>query len=176
MSVTAVPLRPVAKGSVSRLWLGLGLVLLVAVALAWLGTRQFGSTASGLRYQLLQAGVGGRPTMDDVALVGYKGMLPNGTVFDENARAPVALEQMVPGFAEALTLMNKGSRMRVWVPAKLAYGDSPPPGAAIPPGSPLIFDIRLIEYKSRAEIMEAQRQMQMQQMLQQQLQQHGQHP
>ncbi len=173
MSVTAVPLRPVAKGSVPRLWVAIVLVVLAAAALAWLGSRQFGTTASGLRYQRLASGTGPSPTMDDVALVGYRGSLPNGAVFDENERAPVALEQLVPGFSEALTLMNKGSRMRVWVPAKLAYGETPPPGAGIPANSPLVFDIHLIEFKSRAEIMAAQRQLQMQQMMQQQLQQQG---
>lgn len=173
MSVTAVPLRPVAKGSVPRLWIALALVLLAAVALALLGARQFGTTESGLRYQMLAAGSGGSPTRDDVALVAYKGTLPSGVVFDENERAALALEQVVPGFAEALTLMKKGGHMRVVIPAKLAYGDSPQPGSGIPANSPLHFDIRLIDYKSRAEIMEAQRQMQMQQMMQQQLQQQG---
>jgi FKBP-type peptidyl-prolyl cis-trans isomerase FkpA len=173
MSVTAVPLRPVAKGSVSRLWLALVLVVMAGLALAWFGSRQFGTTASGLRYQIIETGTGPRPTGDDFALVAYRGTLPDGTVFDENERAPMALDQMVPGFSEALTLMNKGSRMRAWIPAKLAYGDTPPPGAGIPAGSPLLFDIHLIDFKPRAEVLEAQRQMQMQQMMQQQMQQQG---
>ncbi len=171
MSVTAVPLRPIARGSVRRLWLGVALVGACAATLAWAGARQFGHTESGVRYQVIAAGQGAHPAKDDFALIGYKGTLPDGTVFDENERAPMELASTVPGFAESVTLMRKGGRMRVWIPADKAYGASPPPG--IPANSPLQFDIHLIDFKTRAEIMEAQRQMQMQQMLQQQMQQGG---
>jgi hypothetical protein len=170
-SVTAVPLRPIAKGSVRRLWLGVGLVAACAATLSWAGARQFGGTDSGLRYQMIKQGEGPHPTKDDFALIGYKGSLPDGTVFDQNEQTPMELANTVPGFSEAVTLMRKGGQMRVWIPADKAYGASPPPG--IPANSPLQFDIKLIEFKTRAEIMEAQRQMQMQQMLQQQMHQQG---
>jgi hypothetical protein len=165
-SVTAVPLRPIAKGSVRRLGLGIALVAACAATLAWAGARQFGSTSSGLRYQMIAQGKGAHPTKDDFALVGYKGTLPDGKVFDENPRAPMELATTVPGFSEAVTLMRSGGRMRVWIPADKAYGATPPPG--IPANSPLQFDITLHEFKTRAEIMEVQRQMQMQQMQQMQ--------
>ncbi len=168
MSVTAVPLRPIKHGSVRRFWLAAILVLAVAIVLAWSGGRQFGRTASGLRYAMLNEGTGASPTRDDFALVAYKGMLPNGTVFEENPGAPMELSHMVPGFAEAVTLLKKGGKLRVWIPAKLAYGDSPPPGSNIPANSDLQFEIRLLEFKTRAEVMETQRMMQMQQMMQQQ--------
>ncbi len=168
MSVTAVPLRPIAKGSVRRFWLGIVLVGACAATLSWAGVRQFGSTESGLRYQIIKPGEGPSPTRDDFALIGYKGTLPDGKVFDENPGAPMEIAGTVPGFAEAITLMRKGGRMRVWIPADKAYGASPPPG--IPANSPLQFDIQLHEFKTRAEIMEAQQQQQLQRMLQQQMQ------
>lgn len=171
MSVTAVPLRPIAKGSVRRLWLGIVLIVACAVTLSWAGAKQFGSTPSGLRYQVIKAGEGPSPTKDDFALVGYKGTLPDGKVFDENPGAPMEISGTVPGFAEAITLMRKGGKMRVWIPADQAYGASSPPG--IPANSPLQFDITLHEFKTRAEIMEAQQQQQLQQMLQQQMQGQG---
>ncbi|BAK65505.1 putative peptidyl-prolyl cis-trans isomerase [Sphingobium sp. SYK-6] len=169
MSVTAVPLRPIQRGSVRRFWLAAILVLALAFVLAWAGSQQFGRTESGLRYQITQQGTGGSPTREDFALVAYKGMLPDGTVFDENPGAPMELASTVPGFSEAVTLLQKGGSLRVWIPAELGYGANPPPGGAIPPDSPLQFDIRLIEFKTRAEIMETQRMMQMQQMMQQQM-------
>jgi hypothetical protein len=165
-SITAVPLRPIAKGSLTKLWLGVGLAALAGVGLAWAGSAQFGTTDSGLKYQVIEKGVGPTPTREDFALVGYKGTLPDGTVFDQNARAPMEIGNVVPGFAEALTLMHKGGHMRVWIPAKLAYGDSPPQGSGIPADSPLEFDITLHEFKTRAEVMQLQQQMQMQQMMQ----------
>lgn len=166
MSVTAVPLRPVAKGAILRLWLGVFLAVAVGIGLAFAGTGPFKTTASGLRYQIMEKGTGPSPTAEDFALVGYKGTLEDGTVFDENARAPMEIGSVVPGFAEALTMMKKGGRMRVWIPAKLAYGDSPPQGSGIPAGAPIQFDIRLLEFRTRAEVMQLQQQMQMQQMMQ----------
>lgn len=168
-SVTAVPLQPIQKGSLTRFWLAMLLLLLVAAALVWVGMRQFGQTSTGLKYQIMVAGGADHPTKDDFALIDYKGTLPDGTVFDENTRAPMDLTSMIPGFAEAVTLIGSGGKIRAWIPAELAYGDSPPPGSAIPPGTPLQFEISLLEFKTRQEVMDMQRQMQMQQMLQQQM-------
>jgi hypothetical protein len=166
-SVTAVPLQPIAKGALKKLWIGVVAAAALGVGLAYAGTTQFGSTPSGLRYQVIERGTGPSPTHEDFALVGYKGTLADGTVFDENARAPMEIANVVPGFSEALTMMHKGGHMRVWIPARLAYGDSPPPSSGIPANAPLTFDIRLLEFKTRAEVMEMQK-MQMQQMMQQQ--------
>ncbi|HEX7856664.1 MAG TPA: FKBP-type peptidyl-prolyl cis-trans isomerase [Sphingobium sp.] len=165
-SITAVPLRPIAKGALSKLWLGVVLAVLVGIGLAAVGAAQFGRTESGLKYQVIDKGAGPSPSHEDFVLVGYKGTRPDGSVFDENARAPMEVSNVVPGFAEALTLMRKGGHMRVWIPAKLGYGDNPPPGSGIEPGMPLQFDIKLIEFKTRAEVMQLQQQMQMQQMMQ----------
>lgn len=168
MSITAVPLQPIQRGSVRRFWLAMLLVAAVALVLAWAGNRQFGHTASGLRYQIVTQGTGPNPTHDDFAMLAYKGTLPDGTVFDQNPGAPMEIGTTVPGFAEAVTLLKKGGSMRAWIPAKLAYGDHPPAGSNIPPNSPLQFEIKLIEFKTRAEVMQAMQAQQMQQMLQQQ--------
>jgi FKBP-type peptidyl-prolyl cis-trans isomerase FkpA len=169
MSITAVPLQPIQRGAVRRFWLAILLVVAVALLLAWAGTRQFGHTGSGLRYQIVKQGIGASPTHDDFALIAYKGMLPDGTVFDENAGAPMEIKTTVPGFAEAVTLLKKGGSLRAWIPANLAYGDTPPQGSNIPPNSPLEFEIKLLEFKSRAEVMQSVQQQQMQQMMQQQM-------
>lgn len=172
-SVTAVPLQPIKRGSVRRFWLAMILLGALAILLAWAGSRQFAHTPSGLRYQMLEKGSGASPTKDDFALIAYKGTLPDGTVFDENPGAPMEIATTVPGFSEAVTLLKKGGKLRAWIPAELAYGANPPPGGTIPANSPLVFEIKLLEFKTRAEVMESQRMMQMQQMLQQQQQQGG---
>ena len=166
-SITAVPLRAIAKGSMFKLWMGVAAAALAGLGLAYAGSAQFGTTASGLKYQVLEEGTGPSPTREDFALVGYKGTLENGTVFDQNPKTPMEIANVVPAFSEALTMMHKGGHMRVWIPANLAYGSNPPEGSGIPANATLQFDIHLLEFKSKAEVMQLQQQMQMQQMMQQ---------
>ena len=137
MSVTTVPIQPIKKGSLTKLWIGLALVLLVAVALAWMGTKdavlngasndQFlaaiatedgvVTTESGLQYKILKPGEGPSPNATDTALVKYEGRLRDGTVFDANEQAPMPVGAVVPGFSEALQLMQKGGEYRIWIPS-----------------------------------------------------------
>lgn len=177
-SVTAVPLQPIQKGSVSRLWLGVVVVAAAGGLLAWAGTHSFGyATVQGkdgqshrFAYKILKDGEGPSPARDDFALVSYKGTLTNGKVFDAPAQPqPMDLSTMIPGFSEAVSRMKKDERMLVYLPPELAYG-SEAKGDVIPANSPLVFDITLHEFRTRAEIMEMQRQQQMQQMLQRQMQ------
>jgi FKBP-type peptidyl-prolyl cis-trans isomerase FkpA len=178
MSTTAVPLRPIAKGSLARLWIGVAALALAAGGLAWAGQQgitaspstfmaQNGdadgviTTASGLQYKVLAEGTGPSPTTADVALVGYKGTLLDGTVFDENPQAPMPIDGVVPGFSEGLQKMKKGGKYRLWIPPQLGYGDQA--AGPIPAGSILIFDVELHDFKSRAEIMQMQQMMQQQQ-------------
>jgi FKBP-type peptidyl-prolyl cis-trans isomerase FkpA len=181
MSVTAVPIAPIAKGSMTKLWIGVALVVAVAGTAAYVGAakpsaiagkadtflawhaKQRGVVAmtSGLQYQVLKAGDGPKPTDADVVLVNYKGALRNGAVFDQAERAPFPVQGVVPGFSEGLKQMQKGGKYRLWIPAALGYGDqSPTP--KIPNGSMLVFDVELLDFKSEAEI-RAMQQMQQQQ-------------
>jgi FKBP-type peptidyl-prolyl cis-trans isomerase FkpA len=125
------------------------------------------TTASGLQIQVLAEGAGASPAQTDIVLIGYKGMLKNGTVFDQNTAAPLPVNGVVPGFAEALQLMKKGGRYKIWIPSALGYGDQaiPDPQTGkpiIPAGSTLIFEIEMIDFKDRAtyikELSEAQNQ------------------
>ena len=178
MSTTAVPLRPIAKGSLTRLWIGVAAVALAAGGLAWAGQQGVESspaafltqnshadgvvtTESGLQYKVLSEGTGASPTTADVALVGYKGTLLDGTVFDENPQAPMPIDGVVPGFSEGLQKMKKGGKYKLWIPSELGYGaeDNGP----IPGGSVLVFDVTLHDFKSKAELMQLQQQMMQQQ-------------
>ena len=155
MSVTAVPIRPLKKGSVLMLWLGLALFALAAAALAWAGTRGHGytTTASGLQYRVVQAGEGPSPTDTDIALIRYTGRLQDGTVFDSNMDSqplplPVAPGASIPGFSEAMKLMQKGGRYELRIPPELGYGARGAPGA-IPPNATLDFEVELLDFVSQ---------------------------
>lgn len=123
-------------------------------------------TASGLQYKVLTpSSETVRPVADDVALVMYKGSLTDGTVFDQSEQpTPMEISGVVPGFSEALTLMARGAKYRVWIKPSLGYGNQAT--GPIPANSVLVFDIEMIDWKTRAELM----QMQQQQMQQQQQQ------
>lgn len=172
MSATAVPIQPIKKGSLVKYWIGIALVLAAGVGLAWWGTAdvrsEFGdvvTTQSGLRYKVIKAGEGRSPTDNDVVLVKYVGKLTNGKIFDQNPQAGFPVTGVVPGFSEGLKLMQRGGQYRLWIPSELGYGAddqrNPQTGeVAIPGGSELVFDVELLEFKSRAEIEAMQRQMQ----------------
>ncbi|WP_374297392.1 FKBP-type peptidyl-prolyl cis-trans isomerase [Sphingomonas sp.] len=168
-TVTAVPLRPVKRSYLVYLWLGLVLACVAAVALATQGddfltrnARAKGvvTTASGLQYKVLEPGQPGaaKPTDADVALVQYEGKLLNGTTFDKSQQpTPMPVSAVVPGFSEALKLMPKGAKYRVWIPAALGYGERE--AGPIPANSTLVFDVQLLDFLPESVV----RQMQMRQ-------------
>lgn len=110
------------------------------------------TTPSGLRFETLRPGTGAKPTAADMVLVTYEGHLSDGTLFDAGPQ-PTAfpVSGVVPGFAEALQLMQKGGRYRFWIPSALAYGAEGAPGA-IPPNAELEFIVVLIDMKPASEV------------------------
>lgn len=163
MSVTTVPLRPVSKGGLWLLWIGLIALLAVGIGFAVKGTPRIG-------FETVKAGTGPSPTKADIVLIKYAGKLDDGTVFDSNEQAPLQVSQVVPGFAQALTRMQKGGKYKVVIPPALGYGDRAT--GPIPAGSTLHFDIELLDFRSEAEVRAMQQQLQMMQQ-QQQMQQQG---
>ena len=155
MSVTAVPIKPISRSALAKLWIGLALLVAAGAALAWAGTRGMGmtTTPSGLRYQVLKEGTGPTPTAADVALIEYEGRLADGTVFDSSelkGPQPLPVAGSIPGFSEGLQLMNKGAKYRLFVPARLAYGAQ---GAGpIPPNADIEFDVTLVDFRSMASL------------------------
>lgn len=109
------------------------------------------TTADGLQYEVLKAGQGNAAKMGDVVLVNYRGTLLNGTEFDSSYKrgqpTTFTVGHVIPGWNEALEHMQPGAKWRLFIPPQLAYDLSPPPGAPIPPGSMLIFDVDLISVK-----------------------------
>ena len=142
MSVTQVPLRPIKRGSLLKLWLALALLVVAAFALAWLGTRPFRAqaTASGIEFKTLKAGHGPFIQKDDAALVDYVGTFDDGKTFDASRQpVPMVPAAVIPGFAEAMMKMQAGGRYKFRLPPELGYGASPPPGMA--PNAALNFEV-----------------------------------
>ena len=160
MSVTTVPLRPVSKGGLWLMWFGVAGLIVAAIAFAVSSTPRIG-------FETIKEGTGPKPAMADYVLVKYEGKLDDGTVFDANERAPFAVAQTAPGFAEGLTRMQKGGKYKLTIPPSLGYGDTD--NGPIPGRSTLHFDVELLEFKTEAEMRELQQQMQQQQMMQQQM-------
>jgi len=104
------------------------------------------TTASGLQYLVLQEGQGPTPAATDTVKTHYQGTLIDGKIFDGSIGGdPVsfALNRVIPGWTEALQLMNAGSKYRLFIPPELAYGNNSQ--REIPAQSTLIFEVELIE-------------------------------
>lgn len=169
--VTRVPLQPIAKGSLAKLWLGVLAAVVLAAAIAW------AAMPKGVTVDEVTAGEGPNPTIEDVIFVRYTGRLEDGTVFDQSTDgewpipgilpegAALPLGQMIPGFQEAVVQMQKGGTYEVFIPAELGYGDDVQPGSPIPPGADLYFNIQLVDFMPEEEAQ--QRYMTMVQMMQQ---------
>lgn len=104
-------------------------------------------TASGLASRVLKKGEGkANPKATDQVLVHYSGWTTDGKMFDSSvARGePIAfpLNRVIKGWTEGVQLMVEGEKRRFWIPAELAYGKNPPPGA---PAGMLVFDVELLE-------------------------------
>jgi FKBP-type peptidyl-prolyl cis-trans isomerase FkpA len=156
MSTTAVPLRPVAKSGLAALWIGILLLVALGAGFAW-----WQANANQIGFTTVKAGAGPSPTDTDIALIKYEGRLADGTVFDANEQAPMAVGQVVPGFKQALKRMQKGGKYTIVIPPKLGYGAAKQ--GPIPGNSTLTFDVELLDFRSEEEVRKLQQEM-MQQM------------
>jgi FKBP-type peptidyl-prolyl cis-trans isomerase FklB len=108
-------------------------------------------TASGLQYKVLVAGDANAasPKLSDQVTVNYRGELLDGTEFDSSYKhgqaATFSVGQVIRGWTEALQLMKPGAKWELYLPASLAYGNAPPPGSGIGPGSTLHFQVELLK-------------------------------
>lgn len=104
-------------------------------------------TESGLQYEVLKAADGPKPKESDTVKVDYIGTLVDGTEFDSSIKrgepAVFGVGQVIPGWSEALQMMEVGSKYRVVIPSQLAYGEAGAP-PVIEPNSVLVFEIDLL--------------------------------
>ena len=106
------------------------------------------TTASGLQYEVLAEGKGRKPKVTDKVQCHYHGTLIDGQVFDSSIQrgtpAVFGVNQVIPGWVEALQLMPEGSRWKLYIPSDLAYGEQGA-GGSIPANATLIFEVELIK-------------------------------
>ena len=103
---------------------------------------------SGLQYEVLAEGKGRKPKVTDKVQCHYHGTLIDGQVFDSSIQrgtpAVFGVNQVIPGWVEALQLMPEGSRWKLYIPSDLAYGEQGA-GGSIPANATLIFEVELIK-------------------------------
>jgi FKBP-type peptidyl-prolyl cis-trans isomerase FkpA len=114
-------------------------------------------TPSGAYVQILKEGVGAICKKGQKVELRYKGMLFNGSIFDGNIiekgkptkpTLPVTVMAggMIKGFDEAIALLKKGTKARVFIPCNLGYGGQSP-SADLPAYSNLIFEVEVVSVK-----------------------------
>ncbi len=116
----------------------------------WPGAQK---TSTGLRYIVLREGdkSAGTPQPGQRVSVLYKGMLLDGTVFDQASdpeksfRPRVARNELIAGWDQALVRMHKGAKWLLIVPFELGYGSrgNPP---KIPRRATLVFEMELLDF------------------------------
>jgi FKBP-type peptidyl-prolyl cis-trans isomerase FklB len=108
---------------------------------------------SGLQYKVIKAGTGKKPKLSDTVTAHYRGTLIDGTEFDSSykrgqpATFPVS-GGMIPGWTEALQLMEEGAKWQLFIPSNLAYGEKGA-GRDIGPNATLIFEIELVSIQEK---------------------------
>jgi FKBP-type peptidyl-prolyl cis-trans isomerase FkpA len=178
-AVTAVPIRPIARGSVLKLWIALLLLAAAGAGLAWLGTAplQVITLESGVRYRVLRQGTGPLMTPADAIVLRYKlhvNSVTDPVVQDsDQSGQPFAAttSDVFPGFGEAMLKMRQGGEYILWLPPGTHMQGEIPPAAPFTASDTLVFEIRDVRIGAgQASALQMQRMQQMQQMQQQQLQ------
>jgi FKBP-type peptidyl-prolyl cis-trans isomerase len=104
------------------------------------------TTATGLQYKVLTVGTGAKPVDGDNVTTHYTGRLIDGSIFDSSVQrgepTSFGVNQVIPGWTEALKLMPAGSKWELYIPYNLAYGERDM--GNIKPFSCLIFELELI--------------------------------
>jgi FKBP-type peptidyl-prolyl cis-trans isomerase FklB len=107
---------------------------------------------SGLQYKVIKAGTGNSPKLTDEVTAHYRGTLIDGTEFDNSYRRgkpeTLPVNGVIPGWTEALQLMQVGAKWQLFIPSNLAYGERGA-GREIGPNAALIFEIELISIQEK---------------------------
>jgi len=111
------------------------------------------SRPDGLQYRIIQNGSGKHPALTDKVEVYYTGRLINGEEFDgteDGFPRVFAVQNLIPGWKEALLIMREGDHWQLTIPAQLAYGARGSQDGSIPPGQTLVFDLHLLRVVSKS--------------------------
>ena len=111
------------------------------------------TTASGLQYKVLKAGSGDPPKPSDTVLVKFRSTLIDGTEYDSSDKhttpgtpVEVPVNNLLPGWSEAMSLMSPGSKWRLFIPASLAYGERGF-GTLVGPNKAVIIEVELVSIR-----------------------------
>lgn len=99
---------------------------------------------SGIRYVTSVSGGGISPSSTDNVTVKYKGLLLNGTVFDQSSSATFNLTGLIPAWQIMIPEMNVGGKITMYAPSGYCYGTRGS-GSSIPPNTNLIFEVELLD-------------------------------
>lgn len=177
--ITRVPLKPVAKGSLTKLWLGVIIAIAIGAGLAvsaaditWgnvevievVEASEPGGKGGKLTIETLVEGTGPVAEVGQIAFTKYRGYLAEGgKQFDEYQPIPWPAEGVFPegipfiieegatveGFFKGLQRVQKGGEYKLSIPASMGYGNNPPPQSDIPPGADLVFELEIVEIMDR---------------------------
>lgn len=103
------------------------------------------SENSAYLIKTITPGTGASPTAADTVTVNYTGKFIDGKTFDKGEGISFPLKEVIKGWTESLQQMKVGGEYQVVIPAPLAYGNTAK--GPIPPGSTLVFDIKLLSIK-----------------------------
>jgi hypothetical protein len=153
MSVTAVPIQPLKKGSIVKLWLGLAVLALAAAAAAWIGASAFRpvTTESGVRMRVIKEGSGPTITAADAFAFHYRLRVGNedAPVIQDSLQRQQPLQATIdtiyPGVGEGLKMMRKGGHYMLWVPPGQHIQGPIPPGTPFQASDTLVFEIEVVE-------------------------------
>jgi FKBP-type peptidyl-prolyl cis-trans isomerase FklB len=97
----------------------------------------------GLQYRVIQAGTGATPTTNDLVFIKYRGRRIDGTEFGHHSRFLTRIDAGLKGWQDALQRMRVGSKLEIFVPPALAFGEEGEPYLHIEPDSTLIYELEL---------------------------------
>ncbi len=111
-----------------------------------------GKLPSGVQYTIIKQGKGPRPAEMDSIIIHYKGMLADGTVFEDSYAKNLPIlalpATLIPGMNECVQLMPSGSIWQLYIPSSQAYGEKGK-GNAIPPNSALQITLELLQVRRK---------------------------
>ena len=101
----------------------------------------------GYYLQSVKKGTGDKVEPLQTVKVHYTGRFVDGTEFDSSEGGEpfaftVGAGQVIPGWDAVVSSMKVGDKVTVLLPSDLAYGEGT---RGIPPYTPLVFDIELLE-------------------------------
>ncbi len=111
------------------------------------------TTSSGLQYKDIEVGTGNMPEKNQICVVHYHGTLLDGTVFDSSKERgqpfefPIGVGRVIKGWDEGVMTMRIGGKRKLVVPPELGYGSRTM--GSIPPNSTLVFEVELLNIKSK---------------------------